>query len=173
MKERIRKATPSPWVAASNSGIHGNGLFAKCAIPKGTGVIEYVGRVITKAEAERIEDERLARADRGERTAIYTFILNTRYDIDGNVSWNVARFANHSCDPNCEALLDSGHIWITALRDITPGEEITYDYRFDWNLCRDHPCHCGAGDCTGYILRKDLRWRLRRRLSREQQETAA
>ena len=142
-------------------------------IPKHTRVIEYVGRVITKAEAERIENERLARAGRGDRTSIYTFVLNSRYDIDGDVEWNTARFANHSCNPNCEALLDRGHIWIVALRDIDPGEEITYDYRFDWNLCQEHPCLCGGSDCTGYILRKDLRWRLRRRLAREKTVTAA
>jgi SET domain-containing protein len=60
-----------------------------------------------------------------------------------------------------------GRIWIIAMRDIAAGDEITYDYNFDWDLCRDHRCLCGAARCPGFIVRTDLRWRLRRRLIRE------
>jgi hypothetical protein len=168
MASSQKKPTKSTWVTASQSGIHGRGLFARCAIPAGTRVIEYVGRRINKRESDRLEKRRLERARRGGDSSIYAFVLNSRVDIDGGVPWNLARLANHSCDPNCETRIIRGRIWIIALRKIAAGDEITYDYNFDWNLCRDHRCLCEAKGCPGFILRADLRWRLRRRLAREQ-----
>jgi SET domain-containing protein len=167
MSESRKRAQLSTWVTASQSGIHGRGLFAHCAIPAGTRVIEYVGRRINKRESERLERRRLERARRGGDDSIYAFVLNSRVDIDGGVPWNLARLANHSCAPNCVTRIIRGRIWIIALRDIAAGDEITYDYNFDWELCRDHRCLCGAVRCPGFIVRTDLRWRLRRRLSRE------
>ena len=73
-------------------------------------------------------------------------------DLDGNVSWNPARFINHSCAPNCEAVLDQGPIWIVARRDIPAAEEITFNYGFDLEDYRSYPCRCGAGECVGYIV---------------------
>jgi len=131
-------------------------------------VIEYVGRRINKCEAGCLEEHRLARARRGGDASICAFVLNSRVDIDGGVPWNLAGPANHSCDPDCETRIIRGQIRIIALRDIGTGEEITYDYNFDWVLCRDHRCRCGASGCPGYIVRTDLRWRLRRRLARGQ-----
>jgi len=157
----------SEWVKASSSGIHGRGLFARRAIPDGTRVIEYVGRRMTKSEALKLEERRLKREKNGGDASIYAFVLNARTDLDGGVSWNTARFANHSCDPNCETRIIRGRIWIIAIRDIAIGEEITYDYNFDWVLCMDNRCRCGAKKCPGYIVRTDLRWRLRKRLERE------
>jgi SET domain-containing protein len=167
MSKPRRKATKSPWVVTSRSGIHGRGLFARKAIPEDTRVIEYVGNRVTKRQALKIENERAEREKRGGDGCVYTFILNSRYDIDGDVYWNTARLANHSCEPNCVANVIRGKIWIIALRDIAKGEELTYDYNYDWVDWRNNPCRCGTAGCPGYIMRSDLRWRLKRRLARE------
>jgi hypothetical protein len=82
----------------------------------------------------------------------YIFALDGQFDLDGNAAQNPARFLNHSCAPNCEAELDAGHIWIVALRNIKAGEELTFNYGYDLDDYRDHPCRCGAPDCVGFIV---------------------
>lgn len=154
--------TRSPWIRLTHSPIHGRGLVASKPIPAGTRVIEYVGEKVTKREADRRDAARVARGG-----CVYLFELNKRYDVDGAVSWNTARLINHSCAPNCEPQMVRGHIWIVALRDIEEGEELSYDYGFDYENWRDHPCRCGAPNCFGYIVRKDQRWRVRRLLAQE------
>jgi len=124
------------------SAIHGVGGFAKADITAGTRVIEYVGEKITKAESLR----------QCESANEYIFSLDNTHDLDGNVSWNPARFLNHSCDPNCEAEPDSGRVWIVTRRGIRAGDEITFNYGYDLEDYRDHPCRCGAVDCAGYIV---------------------
>jgi hypothetical protein len=122
--------------------IHGTGGFAKMNIAAGTRVIEYVGEKITKAESLR----------RCESNNEYIFSLGDESDLDGNVPGNPARFLNHSCDPNCEAERAGEHIWIVARRDIRAGEEITFNYGYDLEDYRKHPCRCGAANCAGYIV---------------------
>jgi len=175
---RAKQPAPvtSPWVRLRASTIHGRGLVAAKPIPAGTRVIEYVGDKITKAEAERRDEVRVARQGKGDDGCVYLFELNQRYDIDGDVPWNTARLINHSCEPNCEVDIVRGHIWIQSLRDIAEGEELTYDYGFDFDNWRDHPCRCGAPTCIGYIVRKNQRWRVRRALASERspgKQTAA
>lgn len=147
--------------------MHGRGLYAARPIPGGTRVIEYVGRRVTKAEADRIEERRLARLAAEGDGCVYVFIVNRRHDIDGDVEWNEARLINHSCAPNCEPVNIRGHIWIVARRDIAAGEELNYDYGFSYSEWRDHPCRCGAPRCPGYIVDSKLRWRVRRILAAE------
>jgi len=127
------------------SAIHGVGGFAKADFAAGTRVIEYVGEKITKAESLR----------RCESANEYIFSLDDESDLDGNVPWNPARFLNHSCDPNCEAEPDGGRIWIVARRGIRAAAEITFNYGYDLDDYREHPCRCGAADCTGYILAEE------------------
>lgn len=146
----------------ARSGVHGYGLFARGPITGGTRIIEYVGERITKAEAYRREERRLARRVSGEDDCVYIFDLNKRHDIDGDVTWNIARRINHSCGPNCEIQVSRGHIWIVAIRDIAPGEELHYDYGFDFTNWREHPCRCGAAECVGYIVNPKQRWRVRK-----------
>jgi len=129
-------------VCFRQSAIHGIGGFAKVDIAAGTRVIEYVGEIITKAESLR----------RCESANEYIFSLDDTHDLDGNVPGNPARFLNHSCDPNCEAEPDGGRIWIVARRDIRAAEEITFNYGYDLEDYRDHPCRCGVADCAGYIV---------------------
>lgn len=147
-----------------SSGIHNHGIFARVDIPKEAKVIEYIGEKITKAESDR----RALAWDEEARTKgmglVYIFELNKRYDIDGNVDYNTARLINHSCEPNCEAVNIRGHIWITAIRDIAFGEELTYDYGYDMENFLDHPCLCGSDDCIGYIVREDQRKKVKKLL---------
>ena len=77
------------------SKINNKGLFANKDIKKGTRIINYVGKIITKKETER-------NPKFDNNKAIYLYNLNNKYDLDGDFSYNTARLINHSCDPNCE-----------------------------------------------------------------------
>lgn len=142
------------------------GVFAKKDIKEGTRVIEYVGRKLTKKQSEARADE-ILEASKNHTMAggVYIFELNKRYDIDGSVSWNTAKYINHSCNPNCESDIINGHIWIIATRDIKKGEEITYDYGYDMDDYENHPCKCGAKNCVGYIVAEEHWPKLKRKLA--------
>lgn len=140
-------------IKVKKSKIHLSGVFAAKNIKKGTKVIEYVGEKITKAEADRRAEKQLSKSkNHTEDGGVYIFELNKKQDIDGNVSWNPARLINHSCDPNCETEIISGHIWIMAIKDIKKGEELSYDYGYDFENWQEHPCLCGSKSCRGYIV---------------------
>ena len=149
-----RRATTSPWARVRRSKIHGRGVIASKDIPSGTRIIEYQGERITKAESERRDEARAARAAKGGDGCVYIFEINKRYDLDGHMAWNTARLLNHSCAPNCESANFRGHIWLVARRDIVKGEELTFDYGFDVENWRDHPCRCGSHKCVGDIVAK-------------------
>jgi len=159
-----KKSKASKWAKVRKSGIHQKGLFARRDIPEDTRIIEYVGEKITKAESKRRREQQdeLGRAT-GDGT-VYVFVVNKRFDIDGNVPWNDARFANHSCKPNAYTDVVKGRIWLRASRDIRKGEEILYDYGFDLECWEDNPCLCGAKRCLGYIVSEENRSELKRLL---------
>ena len=159
------------WVKRFRSPIHNNGLFAAKTIPEGTQVIEYVGERITKKESYHRAVDRIDRAQRTGAAAVFIFEVNQRFDIDGSVRWNPARLINHSCDPNCETEIIEGHVWIVALREIEPGEELTYDYGYDLEHWEDHPCRCGRPNCVGYIVRYDKRKKLKRLLKKQKKKS--
>jgi SET domain-containing protein len=71
---------------------------------------------------------------------------------------------NHSCAPNCEAWIEGRKIFIHALHDINPGEELTFDYGFDVDCFEDHPSRCGRPECIGYIVSREQWPDLRKRL---------
>jgi SET domain-containing protein len=127
------------------SPIHGVGGFACMNIPAGTRILEYKGEKISKKES----------LTRCEGNNEYIFALDEEYDLDGNVSWNPARFLNHSCAPNCEAVLDEGQIWIVGIRNITAGEELTFNYGYELEDWREHTCCCGAIGCVGYVVAEE------------------
>lgn len=163
-----RPRTRSPWAGLRSSAIHGRGLYAIKAVPRGTRIIEYLGERITKAESERREERRLERARLGrDDGCVYIFELNKRHDLDGSAAWNTARLINHSCDGNCESRKIRGRIWIVATRDIAEGEELTFDYGFGVEDWRSHPCRCGTAKCVGYIVAKAQRWRVKKHLRAE------
>lgn len=122
------------------------GGFARCRIRTGTPLIEYVGERITKPESA----ERIA-ADNP-----FIFWLDDEFDVDGDVTWNPARFLNHSCEPNAEAEIFGDQIWIMALRAIRHGEEITFNYSYDLEGYEKHPCRCGSAKCVGYIVAEEF-----------------
>ncbi len=142
-----------PHFEVRASPIQGRGAFALRRIRKGTRVIEYTGERITPAEADRRYDD-----DKMDRPHTFLFTVGKRTVIDAAVGGNDARFINHSCDPNCEAVDVDGRIFIEALRTIQPGEELTYDYhlerpgpyRAEW--ARRYACHCGSPKCRGTML---------------------
>jgi SET domain-containing protein len=146
------------------SAIQGRGAFATRRIRKGERVIEYTGERITNAEADKRYDD-----DRMRRHHTYLFTLTQRTVVDGGAGGNASRFINHSCEPNCEAVIEDGHIWIRALRTIAKGRELTYDYQYervsddDEADERKYPCRCGARRCRGTILLPKRRKRRRRR----------
>ena len=150
------------YIIVKKSKVHGTGVFAKWDIPAGSKIIEYVGRKISKSESENISDERYSKykGNEGEVAGVYLFELNSKYDIDGNVSWNDAKYINHSCDPNAETLNDRNHIWIIAIKDIKKGEEITYDYGYNLDNYKDHPCFCGSKKCCKFIVGESYSKRL-------------
>jgi hypothetical protein len=136
-----------------SSPIQGRGAFATRRIRKGTRLIEYVGERISHAEADRRYDD-----DGMKRHHTFLFTLNNRTVIDAGVDGNEARFINHSCSPNCEAVIDSGHIYIESIKTIPAGTELVYDYQYERAPDADesdearYPCRCGSPDCRGTIL---------------------
>jgi SET domain-containing protein len=121
------------------SAIHSFGCYTTKRIRKGTLILEYVGQRLTNEEADDLYDD-------FENT--YLFGLDGgKAIIDG---FGVAAFVNHSCKPNCETDQIAGKMWIIALRDIEPGEELTYDYNlYDGEDAA--PCLCGAKRCRGSL----------------------
>ena len=135
------------------SAIQGTGAFATRRIRKGARIIEYVGERITQDEADvRYDDEAM------ERHHTFLFNLDDNTVLDAGTVHNESRYINHSCDPNCQALIDKGHIYIYALRTIEPGEELVYDYAYertpDMGPESDalYVCRCGSPKCRGTIL---------------------
>ena len=135
------------------SPIQGYGAFATRRIPAGTRLIEYAGERLSPDEADaRYPDVP------GERHHTYLFAIDDDVVIDAAVNGNAARFINHSCAPNCDAVIDDGRIWIETIRDVVPGEELAYDYAYILEerhtpaAKRRYPCNCGAQECRGTIL---------------------
>lgn len=156
-----KKSSASPSTSAERplpfelreSTIQGRGAFATRRIRKGTRIIEYTGERITQDEAdERYDDEAMGRHH------TFLFTLDDDTVIDAAVDGNEARFINHSCDPNCQALIEGDKIFIYALKDISPGTELVYDYAYERAEGMDeesealYVCRCGAKDCRGTIL---------------------
>ena len=143
-----------PALAIRSSKISGLGAFAQRPIPKGARIIEYRGERISPAEADR----RYADSPEGH-PHVLLFTVNSRIVIDGGVRGNEARFINHSCSPNCEAVTEGRRIWIYALKDIAVGEELTYDYNLTGDpqdlaeQRREYPCNCGSANCRGTMFK--------------------
>lgn len=135
-----------------NSTIHGVGVFATQDIAEDEKVIEYVGEKIDKEESSRRGWEQLERGQETGGPAVLIFTLDEIHDIDGDYEWNQARLINHSCDPNCYTQVIDGEIWVLAARDIQAGEELTFNYGFNLDHWRSHPCYCGKENCIGWIV---------------------
>ena len=148
-------------ITLRRSPIHGNGVFATAPIARGEEIIEYKGKLLTPDEADTLY------GDGGETGHTFLFTLNEKYVIDANQRGNTARWINHSCAPNCRAVVEESasgdprrdKVKIEAIRHIKPGDELTYDY----GIVLDVPhtarlkklwqCLCGAPKCTGTLLK--------------------
>ena len=148
-------------IVARRSPIHGNGVFAVAPIKKGEEIIEYKGTMMTHDEADDMY------GDGGETGHTFLFTLNDDYIIDANRKGNIARWINHSCNPNCEAFVEENEkgnsrkdrVIIEAKRNIKAGEELTYDYGIVLEVAHTARlkklwvCLCGSPKCTGTLLK--------------------
>lgn len=132
------------------SPIHGYGLFAARHIPQGMLVIEYIGELINLQHANNRE----ARLEEDGFRSTYMFSLTDEGDriVDSTFTGNGARFANHSCLPNCEVDLIDGRLYLRALEDILPGEELCYNYHLKHIPGAGRlRCYCGAPNCYTFM----------------------
>ena len=150
---KSRKTSRGPRIVIRRSGIHGRGVFARRQICQDETVCEYKG--------DRISEEEIGRRYPEIMDGInHTFVFGIDYDIniDGGSNGNIARWINHSCDPNCDTYERDQRIFIRAIRDIRPGDELSYDYAIEAGepLTRAvkarWPCACGAAKCRGTVL---------------------
>jgi SET domain-containing protein len=151
-------AAPSPRspgrrIQVRRSGVHGKGVFALQAIAAGATIIEYTGEVISWKEALRRHPH-----DPKDPNHTFYFHIDDGHVIDAKQGGNASRWINHSCEPNCEADEEDGRVFIKALRDLSPGEELFYDYglvideRYTAKLKKEYACRCGSAACRGTML---------------------
>jgi SET domain-containing protein len=149
-----------------SSAIHAAGCYTTAAVRKGVRVAEYTGPRLTKDEADAANED---------SPITYLFGLGDgSMVIDGHC---MAMFINHSCDPNCETTEAKGRVWIKAIRNIAPGEEITYDYCLYDGGEDQAICNCGAKKCRGTMyspqeIRRRKAAALREDKKRQQQHEA-
>jgi histone-lysine N-methyltransferase MLL3 len=137
-------------VVLARSKIQGLGLYAARDLEKGQMIIEYIGEVI-RSDLTDIREKRYEDQNRG----IYMFRLDDERVLDATMCGGMARYINHSCDPCCvtetvEVDRDN-HIIIFASRRISRGEELNYDYKFDYEDDNRIPCNCGSSNCRKWM----------------------
>jgi uncharacterized protein len=135
----------------------GLGLFACVAIKKGQFIIRYNGRKLTTEQADRLDNR-------------YLFEVNARWTIDGSNRRNRARYINHACRPNAEVYFIKHVIKIRAIKNIKPGDEITYHYGRDYfdSFIKGVGCRCRACAKKAAKIRSERRRRRKRARSRRQ-----
>jgi SET domain-containing protein len=135
----------------------GLGLFACVAIKKGQFIIRYNGRKLTTEQADRLDNR-------------YLFEVNARWTIDGSNRRNRARYINHACRPNAEVYFIKHVIKIRAIKNIKPGDEITYHYGRDYfdSFIKGVGCRCRACAKKAAKIRSERRRQRKRAQSRRQ-----
>ena len=140
-------------IQVRKSGVHGKGVYALRDIAAGESLIEYIGEIIDWKEALRRHPH-----DPLDPNHTFYFHIDEKHVIDANVGGNASRWINHACEPNCEADETDGRVFIKALRDLAPGEELFYDYglvideRLTPKLKKQYQCRCGSPVCRGTML---------------------
>jgi SET domain-containing protein len=132
------------------SRIHGFGVFAVKAIPRGRKVIEYTGERLNPRQARARQKKAWSR---GGTEIDALFMVNPYWTLDGAVGGSGAERINHCCDPNLRTKRIGGHIFYFSRRRIRPREELTVDYRFPAKADRA-VCHCGSPKCRGTMNQK-------------------
>lgn len=136
-----------------DSGIHGKGVYAVRSIQAGERVLEYKGEIITWEEALERHPH-----DPDQPNHTFYFHLDDGHVIDGKYLGNSAKWINHACEPNLEAEQIGNRVFLAALHDISPGEELFFDYglvidaRMTAKLKKEYACWCGADTCRGTML---------------------
>ena len=130
----------------------GFGLRVTGDVDEGTKLIEYLGEVVTAEECER----RMSSYKIGDD--FYFASLGGGLMLDARPCGSVARFANHSCEPNCELqkwnVMGERRICLVSLRPLKAGEEMTYNYQYHedgLDCVKRQPCRCGSRNCAGTI----------------------
>ena len=142
-----------PLIKVRRSRVHGSGVFAAQPIRKGQRIIEYLGERVSHAEADRRYETKDANDNH-----TFLFIVDGTTVIDAGVGGNEARLINHSCDPNCESVIEGRRVFIEAIRSIAPGEELAYDYQIQRdaddpvNIDEVFACRCQSQLCRGTML---------------------
>ena len=133
------------------SSIAGRGLFALEGASRGAILLRYAGRLQSRKEA--VHDDR------------YLFEIDAERWLDGNCAENAARYINHGCEPNCEAVWQENGLRIRTLREIAAGEELLLDYGYQPAEALGRRCRCGAAHCIGYMVGRPWRGAFLRLLS--------
>ena len=136
---QIDKKKANYGLECRRSKIHRWGVFTLEPIPARRRVIEYTGERIDAAEMDR----------RAGKKLLYLFSVSPNRIIDGAVGGSGAQYINHSCDGNLKSYSVDGHIYLSSVRPIEAGEELTYDYNIDEEF--EVPCECGAKNCRGKL----------------------
>src|SRR5512145_1410482 len=135
------------------SGVHGKGVYAVRPIREGEAVLEYKGEIITWRQALKRHPH-----DPDQPNHTFYFHLDDGHVIDARGSAAPAKWINHSCNPNLEARQEGYRVFLHALRDLKPGEELFYDYaliiegRKTAKDKKDHTCLCGSRNCRKTML---------------------
>jgi SET domain-containing protein len=149
-------------VGRSRTGL---GLFATKPIKKGAKIVRYIGPLLDSRNKKHEEIENK-----------YLFELNGRWTIDGSVRKNVARYLNHACRPNAESDVNARQrkVVIRAIKNISPGEEINYDYGTEYFRKYLQPigCKCDSCEQKRRKLRAEEREKKKRATARAEQRAA-
>jgi uncharacterized protein len=146
--KKTKHRKPAQRIEVRESGVHGRGVYATQFIPRGARIIEYAGQRVSWEDAP--DDE--------NNPHTFNFGLESGAVINAEIGGNDARWINHCCDPNCEAIEEQDRIFIYATRDIELGEELFYDYAMEIDepiteeSKREFACHCGSSNCRGTML---------------------
>jgi SET domain-containing protein len=148
MPKKSKSQKRAVRIEVRESGVHGRGVYAAEFIPQGTRIIEYTGQRVSWEAAPNDEND----------PHTFNFGLENGEVINPEIGGNDARWINHSCDPNCEAIEEDDRIFIFAIRDIETGEELFYDYALEIDepiteeSKKKFACQCGAPNCRGTML---------------------
>ena len=149
MPKKTKTRKPAGRIEVRESGVHGRGVYATQFIAKGDRIIEYTGQRGSWEDAPNDEND----------PHTFLFGLDSGEVINPEIGGNDARWINHCCDPNCEAIEEDDRIFIYAMRDIEPGQELFYDYAMEIDepiteeSKKEFVCHCGSSNCRGTMLK--------------------
>jgi uncharacterized protein len=148
-----KKSNDGRRIQVRKSGIHGKGVFALQHVAAGTRLIEYTGEIIGWPEALQRHPH-----DPLDPHHTFFFTIDGGRVIDAKVGGNASRWINHACEPNCQAQTEGDRVFIEALTDLSPGEELFYDYglvidgRYTPRLKKEYECRCGSPICRRTML---------------------